>query len=53
MEVLEGLVARAAAVLVAVKPLDASSTHFFLAPERHVVEGFLMVLFFGGLVHCE
>ena len=50
MELLEGAVAQAAAGLIALKPLDASPLHFFLSPERHVVEGGLLVIFFVSVM---
>jgi len=47
------VIAKAASFLVAIKPLDAASTHFYLSPERHIVEGGLFVLFFTALVQCS
>jgi len=53
MEILDGGIAYAASLLLAVKPDDAHPTHFFLSAEQHVVEGGLMVLFFTALVHTS
>lgn len=51
MELLQGVVSYVASLIHAVKPAETNTLYSFVSIEHHVVETFLMSIFFFGLLN--